>query len=866
MHISLPLSPVSQDPAASHPLSRVVPPGHRLAVTGAALLLCASLDIAAAQQQAELISRPSNPNYFGAIGALPSGASCSMSADGTRIAFPTDAFNLFEDDRNRVADVVVHDLMTGSLEPVSLTSDGAQVDGSAQLPSIDGSGRYVLFNTDATNLGGSGSTRVYRHDRQNGQTVLASIDIDGVPFISSSLSWDLSLDGNLAQFSAEDQLWLHDFTLGQTESVSPGFDGQPADEMASAGVLSDSGGIVVFESAATNLVPGDTNGVRDVFVFDRSLGTVERLNGQGGAQPDGASDDPDVSGDGRWITFSSIAGNLVGSDTEGRFDVFLHDRHTGSTIRLSEDAVGSGGNGSSQRPKISADGRFVVFESSADNLLPGLSGNEPRLFLFDRIRDQLDRVAATAGAPTRPCIVSTGNEVAIAFRGVSHPVLPAGINPAQMLFESFDPTTRGAPATFVLSAREPALPVWVGSGDSDPPAVSANGTHLAFSTTAENLIGRSGFRDQIVRLDLESGQIAVVSNTLDGDFDATWVPASPSISGNGNRVAFVSRSSLIAPGITNDFDDVFVRNLQLGQTRRVSVDTGGVEGNGASTRPQISANGNSIVFESLATNLVPDDSNGRRDVFVHDLDTSLTERVSINSAGAETDQESNFPSISADGRFVVFQSRGNLLDVPTSIPNSQIWLRDRQLQQTELISVAADGTPGNGSSSRAQISADGRWIAFQSTFGNLDPAFPGFGGEAVYLHDRQSGTTRLVSLDENQQPLADSLISNLYLAAAGQALTFARTIDPGGDLPTPGADVPEVYLVRIDLQQNVRIEPRTIDGQPPNAEVFSAGLSANGRMLYLVSPAGNLVPDMLNDSSDIYRIDLDRVFGDGFEG
>ena len=379
---------------------------------------------------------------------------------------------------------------------------------------------------------------------------------------------------------------------------------------------------------------------------------------------------------------------------------------------------------------------------------------------------------------------------------------------------------------------------------------------------------------RIVRLDPESGQIAAVSNTMDGDFDATWIPANPSISGNGNRVAFVSRSSLIAPGIANDVDDVFVRNLQLGQTRRVSVDTSGVEGNGASTRPQISANGNSIVFESSATNLVPGDSNGRRDVFVHDLDTSLAERVSINTTGAETNQESNFPSISADGRFVVFQSHGNLLDVPTSILNSQIWLRDRLLEQTELISVAADGTPGNGVSSRAQISANGRWIAFQSTFGNLDPAFPGFSGEAVYLRDRQSGTTRLVSLDEDQQPLPDSRISNLYLAAAGQALTFARTVDPGGGMPnsgvggrpTPGADVPEIYLVRIDLQQTVRIEPRTIDGQPPNAEVFPAGLSANGRMLYLVSPAGNLVTDMLNDSSDIYRIDLDRVFGDGFEG
>lgn len=866
--------PLSQDPAEFHPVSRGALPRHRSTVA-AALLLCASLDLAAAQQ-AELISRPPNPNYFGAIGALPSGSTgCSMTADGKRIAFTTEAFNLFENDLNRVGDVVVHDRVTGSLQPVSLTSDGVQADGLALRPRMDGSGRYVLFETGAPNLGGSGSSRVYRHDRQNGQTVLASLDIDGVPFTSSSVSWDLSLDGNLALFAADSQLWLHDFMLSQTELVSIGFDGNPADQSATGGVLSDSDEILVFESSATNLVPGDTNGVRDLFIVDRVLGVIERLNGLGGAEPDGAADDPDVSADGRWITFASLAGNLVVGDTEGHSDVFLHDRQTATTIRLSQDDFGVGGNDFSQRPKISADGRFVVFESKADNLLPGLSGNETRLFLYDRINDQLDRVAALAGSPFEPCILSIGDTVVIAFRSRSHPLLPAGTNQAQMMLESSDSSARGAPATVVLSTREPALPVTVGNGFSEPPATSANGAYLAFRTSAENLVGRSGFRNQIVRLDLATGQLQPASQTLDGALDDAFIPGAPAISASGNRVVFVSRSSMIVPGITNNADDVFVRDLQLGQTRRVSVASDGTEADGDSREPRISANGNHVVFHTRASNLATGDTNNLDDIYVHEIDTGLTERISVSTLGAESSQHSQFADISADGRFVVFESRGSLLDKPTPISGTQIWLRDRQLGRTDLISALPDGTPGDGISRSAKISLNGRWVAFESTSTNLDPAFPGLSGGAVYLHDRQNDTLRLVSLDENQQPLTDSSISNVNLSGGGQALAFTRESDSGSSggsstgssgQPARGSEEVEVYVVRLDLQQSVRIEPRTVDGQPPNAELEPAALSADGRMLYLVSDASNLVPGMINNFRDIYRIDLDRVFGDGFEG
>ena len=842
--------------------------------------LCLSLDLNATFQ-AELISRPPNPGFFGIYGALPSGTTgCSLSDSATRVAFSTDAFNLFEDDLNRASDVVVHDLVSGRLFPVSVTSSGQLADGASRRPAINGDGRYVLFESDAANLGGSGTPRIYRHDLQTEQTVLISLDPGGLPLTTTSNAQDLSDDGNLALFTSDSQVWLRDVTLGQTELLSIGVDGLPADTFATDARIAGQGGFVVFESAATNLVAADANGQRDVFVFDRGLAALDRIVGLAGAEPDGASTDPQISADGRWIVFSSTASNLVPGDTEGVTDVFLHERPSGATIRLSQDDFGVGGNGFSQRPQISADGRFVVFESRATNLAPGLSGDVTRLFLYDRVLERLDRIAADGFSPSSPCIASDGDEVAIGYVVREHPLLPPGSTPSQVLVERMTrpnrataPRSLPAPAgagpidVEVASRRVPPLPVDVANGPSDTPIASINGEYLAFRTSAENLVGQVGFRNQIVRLDLGSGQIAPVSITLDGSFDATWLPANPSISGNGNRVAFNSRSSLLVGSDGNDTDDVFVRDLQLGQTRRVSVDSGGAEANAGSIRPQISANGNSIAFESTATNLVPGDNNARRDVFVHDLDSGLTERVSISTAGAEADRDSDFPSISADGRLIVFESRGSLLDDPTTITSSQIWLRDRQFGTTELVSAAPDGTPGDGSSSNAKLSAGGRWIVFESSAGNLDPAFPGFDSAAIYLHDRQLGTTRLISLDENQQPFTGSLLGELQFAAGGQAVIFLRQ-DAGGmpNAAPRGTQPAEVFLHRIDLQQTLRIDPRTVDGLPPDEPVLSAALNVNGRLVYLVSEAGNLVSGMLNADADIYRIDLDRVFGDGFEG
>ncbi|MFQ5488895.1 MAG: TolB family protein, partial [Gammaproteobacteria bacterium] len=162
--------------------------------------------------------------------------------------------------------------------------------------------------------------------------------------------------------------------VAAAERVNVAADGSEADQPATGNwnSLSDDGRFAVFSSAAANLVAGDSNGVADVFVRDRQTGTTSRVSmASNGSEADGPSGAAVISGNGRYVAFESQAGNLVAGDSNGVSDIFIHDRQTGQTWRVSVAGDGSQGNGPSQRPDLSADGRFVSFESQATNLVPG---------------------------------------------------------------------------------------------------------------------------------------------------------------------------------------------------------------------------------------------------------------------------------------------------------------------------------------------------------------------------------------------------------------------------------------------------------------------------------------------------------------
>ncbi len=380
--------------------------------------------------------------------------------------------------------------------------------------------------------------------------------------------------------------------------------------------------------------------------------------GSGGTQGSLQSNSPSISTHGRYVAFDSFAPDLVASDTNGTGDVFLHDRVTNVTQLLSVDSNGVQGNDESFVSSIAADGTCVVFESLATNLVPNDTNGVDDVFIRDLSTNTTERVS----------VDSFGNE---------------------------------------------------GNGPSYGPGASHDGRYIVFASSASNLVlgDNNGAKDIFVRDRLlgQTIRVDVDSNGVEANLGAQFAW----ISDDGRHVAFESLSTNLASGDTNGVLDIFVRDLDHNTTTRVSVDSNGVQANGVSTSAAISANGRFVVFGSVASNLAPGDTNGDWDVFVHDLFTGQTERVSVASDGTGANHYSPRGTISADGRYVAFKSNATNL-VPNDTNNaSDIFVRDRRRGLTVRVSVSSSGAQANGDSSRPMISADGRHIAFYSYASNL---------------------------------------------------------------------------------------------------------------------------------------------------
>jgi Tol biopolymer transport system component len=218
----------------------------------------------------------------------------------------------------------------------------------------------------------------------------------------------------------------------------------------------------------------------------------------------------------------------------------------------------------------------------------------------------------------------------------------------------------------------------------------------------------------------------------------------PSISGNGRIVVFASGASDVVPGDTNSAKDVFVRDLRTGKTARVSLSSSGTQANAGSQGASVSADGRFVVFESEASNLVGGDTNGYTDVFVRDRRTGRTTRVSVSSAEAQANGLSIYCSISASGRFVAFESASTNLVRGDTNAEHDVFVRDRRTGITRRVSVTSGGGQAREWSGYAEISASGRFVVFEAPDTNL-VAGDTNGVDDVYVHDRLTRTTRRVT-------------------------------------------------------------------------------------------------------------------------
>ncbi len=388
-----------------------------------------------------------------------------------------------------------------------------------------------------------------------------------------------------------------------------------------APALSADGRYVAFYSEAYNLVPGDLNGAQDIFWRDRRTSITERISVDStGAEADGGSYSPAISADGRFVTYYSQASNLVPGDSNGVYDAFLFDRVTRVTSRVSVDSSGVESNERTFYSTLPADGRFVVFQSLASNLVAGDTNGQMDVFLHDRTSGATRRLSVNAAGvqgddmSEYPAVSADGRRVIFVSRASN--LVPGDVNGQNDVFVR----DLASGAIFCASVDPSGLP---GLGGAGYASISGDGQSVAFGSGSSNLVpgDTNGVFDVFVR-NLISGtttRINVSSAGVQASGGMTQIHSIGAFSYDGRYVVFKSYADNLVANDTNAVQDIFLRDRRLGTTTRVNVGWNFAQANGASSQPTISADGRHIGFYSYATNLVFGDLNWAPDVFVRSL-------------------------------------------------------------------------------------------------------------------------------------------------------------------------------------------------------------------------------------------------------
>lgn len=713
---------------------------------------------------ADIFGMGNQANANSQISPIPSGCTRVVSDDGRFAVFESDASNLVRGDTNNQTDVFLRDTHTGQTRRISLASDGTQLGADSQHPCISADGRYVSYQSMANVTGETDHTEsdIYLYDRvENSQRLVsrpgtscsecvgdnrnAVISGDGLWIVFETDSLDLFTDPLLTI-----QIVRYERMTGQVEVVSVSSDDETGDSGSEHPSISDDGRFIAFQSLAGNLT-ADIDGFNyHVYLRDTVLGTTtlasKALDGTPG---DNFSWYPTISNNGEYLAFTSRAGNLVTSDLNAEYDAFVYRVGFESIERVS---VASNGTEASDGVRdfgnvhLSGDGNFATFISdSAD--LAGVTGPiDYTVFIHDRSNGEtvpLGPVTNTASAGQYKRTAMLNIDGSIAWVATEQTDWLAGdsngaVDIIQVDINSGSGTLISRPNRSLVAASGANAP---SAGGGPGRRISADGRYVVFESEATNL--------QTAPFDYPADQQVFLLDRLTRQIELVAIGSSPSISSDGRYIAFSSYATDLVANDTNDESDIFVFDVMTDTMQRVSINTFGAEADDGSFTPSIAAGGRHVVFRSFATNLVSQTGLQDRNDYLHDLDTGETELLSVDSDGIPANGTPlSAPSVSADGRYVAFESSADNLVADDTNNEVDVFVRDRTLGVTRRVSVSTADEQADGGSHSPWLSDDGRVVVFTSDADNLTPD-PATSSQQQYAHEITTGVTERVSVNNN---------------------------------------------------------------------------------------------------------------------
>jgi Tol biopolymer transport system component len=610
--------------------------------------------------------------------------------------------------------------------------------GDSVDPQISPDGRFVLFNSTAGNLtpntGGQLCSQVFLRDRASNTTALVSVNLNGFGGNGNSTYGGMTPDGRY----------------------------------------------VAFTSDASDLVAGDNNGLSDIFVRDMVAGTtVLASQSTGGVKGNGVSSQPVITPDGRYVAFISTSGNLASGGLDNP-DIFLRDLVGQTTVAMSSVATGSSSGATVSSLSITTNGRYVVFVSMATNLVSGVTQAGGEVYVRDFVGGGI--LWASSNATTTAQGILGGS----AIPSSQHPVISddgtwvafktGSNNVSGGSAVIFEYNTVTAALTTVYTNGIYELPY---SDDFFGPEMTPDGRFIVFTSEEQgtNVFGS-------IRLwDSQTGTNALVSTNLSGAYSANTLAQAASVTPDGRYVVFLSSAGDLTGNTVDSGMHIFRRDMQGGSITLLDVDTNGVGSTDfTGTFPSVSTNGQFIAFSGPDGGLVPLDFNGANDVFLRDATGGTTQLISQRNPSVPTRSGDRYSSegplsISADGRWVAFASYANDL-VPNDTNNARdVFVCDRWSGSNILVSVGQNGGSALGGDSMTPvISTNGRFVVFASAATNLtDNVITNPGTYNIYRRDLWAQTTILASVSTNGVQSGDNDSTSPVISQDGRYVAFLST-------------------------------------------------------------------------------------------